>query len=127
MRPEMGDAVAGLAGGVISGPEAEANRPPPPRGAVHSAEIEYAMGNLDRNQVYAWTPEDYRVSEIMQGYFANFVKTGDPNGPGLPTWRPINAEDGAVMYIDVDTRAESDDTRARYEFLDRIYTSEARR
>ncbi len=42
MTPEMGDAVAGLAGGVVTGPEAQAQRLPAPRGAVHSADIEYA-------------------------------------------------------------------------------------
>src|SRR5581483_160977 len=47
MRPEMGDAQPGLAGGVIRGQQANAR--PPARGAVHSAEIEYAMGNLDSN------------------------------------------------------------------------------
>src|SRR3954470_11927964 len=53
-----------------------APRPPPvPRGAVHSAEIEYAMGNLDGSKAYAWTPDDHKVSEVMHGYFANFVKT----------------------------------------------------
>ena len=57
------------------------------RGAVHSAEIEYALGNLATNKVYAWTPDDDKVSEVMQGYFANFVKTGNPNGPGLPPGR----------------------------------------
>jgi para-nitrobenzyl esterase len=125
MRPEMGGAVAGLAGGVVSNPAA-ANRPPPPRGAVHSAEIEYAMGNLDRNRVFAWTPEDYRVSQIMQGYFANFIRTGDPNGAGLPRWPALSGDGGAVMYIDVNTRAEPDRTRARFQLLDTIYSSEAR-
>src|SRR3712207_8269092 len=32
-----------------------------------------------------------RVSETMQGYFANFVRTGDPNGAGLPSWPRGNA------------------------------------
>jgi para-nitrobenzyl esterase len=58
----------------------------PPRGAVHSAEIEYAMGNLAGNTVYAWTAEDRKISEVMHAYFANFVKAGDPNGSGLPRW-----------------------------------------
>ena len=46
------------------------------RGAVHSAEIEYAMDNLSSNNVFAWTEEDYKVSKIIHGYFVNFIKTG---------------------------------------------------
>ena len=42
---------------------------PPAKGRVHSAEIEYAMGNLASNKVYAWTEDDYNVSKIMQEYF----------------------------------------------------------
>lgn len=124
MRPEMGDAAPGLAGGVVTGPAAEANRPPPPRGAVHSAEIEYAMGNLDTNPVYAWTEDDYRVSEVVQGYFANFVKTGDPNGPGLPAWPAAGRgenDPSMVMRLDVESVAEPEQHRARYRFLDQFF------
>jgi para-nitrobenzyl esterase len=117
MRPEMGDAQPGLAGGVVRGPQA--NPPPPARGAVHSAEIEYAMGNLDSNKVYAWTEDDFKVSKVMQEYFANFIKTGNPNGQGLPDW-PTFAK-GQRMIIDVNTRAEADKARPRYEFLDQFY------
>jgi para-nitrobenzyl esterase len=94
------------------------------RGAVHSAEIEYAMGNLDTNKVYQWTPEDHKVSTVMQDYFANFVRTGNPNGAGLPEWHPANAP-GAdpVMRIDVETRAEPDHYRGRYLLLDRLAPS----
>ncbi|HWQ34295.1 MAG TPA: carboxylesterase/lipase family protein [Blastocatellia bacterium] len=116
MRPEMGDAVPGLAGGVVRGQQA-AQRPQS-RGAVHSAEIEYAMGNLDSNKVYAWTPDDYKVSKVMQEYFANFIKTGNPNGKGLPQWPQFSA--GQRMIIDVSTRAEAERVRARYELLDQI-------
>jgi hypothetical protein len=42
---------------------------PRPRGAVHSAEIEYALGNLASNKVYAWSPDDDRVSASMEQYF----------------------------------------------------------
>jgi para-nitrobenzyl esterase len=119
MRPEMGDAQPGLAGGVVRGQQAAANQRPQPRGAVHSAEIEYAMGNLDSNKVYAWTPDDYKVSKVMQEYFANFIKTGDPNGRGLPAWPKFGA--GQRLVIDVNTRAEADKTRPRYQFLDQFY------
>jgi para-nitrobenzyl esterase len=120
MTPEMGNAVAGLAGGVIRGEQAAATpRPPTPKGAVHSADIEYAMGNLSTNKVYAWTPDDQKVSETFLGYFANFVKNGDPNGPGLPEWPAMNGTSGEqVMHIDVTSKAQPAAHRARYELLD---------
>ena len=92
---------------------------PAAHGAAHSAEIEYALGNLDSNNVYAWTPEDHKVSALMQEYFANFIKKADPNGPGLPQWPAVRGVDNVqVMRIDVDSRAEADKTRPRYLFLD---------
>jgi para-nitrobenzyl esterase len=95
---------------------------PPPRGASHSAEIEYAMGNLASNKVYAWTPDDQKVSETMQTYFANFVKTGDPNGTGVPQWPAANHGDAVtVLHIDVNTRAEPEQHRDRYLFLDQLF------
>jgi para-nitrobenzyl esterase len=83
---------------------------------VHSAEIEYALGNLDVNNVYAWTPDDYKVSALMENYFANFIKRADPNGPRLPQWPTVR--EGQVMRLDVESRAEADQTRPRYVFLD---------
>ena len=119
MRPEMGDAQAGLAGGIVRGTgTAPATPRPLPRGAVHSAEIEYAMGNLDGNKVYAWMPEDFQVSKTMQEYFVNFIKTANPNGKGLPNWPKFDANQR--MIIDVKTRAEADNVRKRYEFLDQF-------
>ncbi len=89
---------------------------------MHSAEIEYAMGNLATNKVFRWTPDDYAVSATMQGYFANFIKTGDPNGAGLPRW-PVGLPDGSGqvtrMRIDVVSQAEPE-PRARYRFLDEV-------
>jgi para-nitrobenzyl esterase len=118
MVPAMGNATSGLAGGVVKG-DAAAPPAPPARGAVHSAEIEYALGNLASNKVFAWTPDDYQVSKTMQAYFANFIKTGNPNGATLPAWpvlKPGTA--GQVLRLDVQTRVEPDQTRARYLFLE---------
>ena len=117
MNAAMGDAVPGLAGGVIRG--SQAKPAPQARGAVHSAEIEYALGNLATNKVYAWTPDDYKISNVMQAYFANFVKTGDPNGSGLPPWPAVKG-DGAVqvMRLDVTSQAAPEQHVERYLLLD---------
>lgn len=122
MVPEMGNATAGLAGGVVRNTDASAPKQAPPKGAVHSAEIEYAMGNLSTNKVYAWTPDDYAVSKTMQTYFANFIKTGNPNGTGLPAWNPVKpGQPAPVMRIDVTTQAAPEAYRDRYLFLDQFF------
>ena len=92
----------------------------PSKGAVHSAEIEYAMGNLSTNKVYAWTEDDYKVSHTLQEYFANFIKTGNPNGAGLPDWPAAKNEQAVqVMHINVNSKAEPEKHRERYLLMDR--------
>lgn len=79
------------------------------------------MGNLDLDKRYAWEPADYEVSKTMQGYFVNFVKTGNPNGPGLPTWPAYRPETSFLrMRIDVKSQAEPEAHRDRYLALDSV-------
>jgi len=92
---------------------------PPSKGAVHSSEIEYALGNLPTNRVFDWQPEDWLVSEIFQAYFANFIKTGNPNGLALPDWPAVVPDQPAeVLRVDVNTRAETEQHRDRYLLLE---------
>lgn len=105
-RPEttLTDKEPGLAGGTT---EKKSDGPtfPPNPGAVHSADIEYAMGNLATNHMFKWNENDYQVSEIFQQIYLNFVKTGSPNGLGLPQWDTINGKAVApVMHIDLKTQ-----------------------
>ncbi len=94
-------------------------QPAGPRGASHSAEIQYAMGNLDLDKRYSWEPADYAVSKVMQAYFVNFIKTGNPNAPGLPEWPAYRADSNYQrMRIDAETHAEPEAHRDRYLALD---------
>jgi para-nitrobenzyl esterase len=93
--------------------------PQGPRGAAHSAEIQYALGNLDLDPRYSWEPADYKVSKALQAYFVNFIKTGNPNGPGLEEWPAYRADiNYKLMRIDVESHAEPEPHRDRYLALD---------
>lgn len=123
LRPELVDKslASGLAGGTV---KADGNTPKPKAvGAPHACEIEYAMGNLNLVKEYAWTADDFKVSETMNEYFANFIKTGNPNGGKLPEWQAVKAGDAnpAVMIIDVESRTEKSTIENRYHFLDKAY------
>jgi para-nitrobenzyl esterase len=90
-----------------------------PRGAYHSAEIEFVFGVLSSKHL-PWRPEDLKLSQLMSTYWSNFAKTGDPNGPGLPKWPRYSSEDGyQLMQLNSDPGATKDPYRDRYEFLDR--------
>lgn len=91
-------------------------------GAYHSGEIEYVFGALDSKTGIPWTAEDRALSELMQKYWTNFARNGDPNGEGLPVWPVYRAaEDWPVMYLDAVSKAEKDRLRDRYVFLDSVW------
>ncbi len=87
-------------------------------GAPHAAELEYVFRMLDSKKA-DWQPEDYKVAETMNAYWANFIKTGDPNGPGLAEW-PSFTKTREVMHIDTSSRAQPEQHRDRYEFLETV-------
>ena len=94
----------------------------PDVGAFHSAEIEYVFGALDSKTKVPWRASDRRLSEQMQKYWANFARSGDPNGPGLPQWPVYHAAGGfQVMHLDDKPAARKDDVRNRYLFLSTVW------
>ena len=124
VRPPLRDEtlMSGLAGGTVKKDD-NAPKMPEPVGASHASEIEYCMGNLPLVDDYAWTPDDYKVSETMQNFFANFIKTGNPNREGLPEWPAAEAKDTTppVMIIDVESKTVDAKDDSRYVFLDKAY------
>lgn len=120
MTAEMGNATPGLAGGIIKN-DKNVPKPKPAIGARHACEIEYAMGNLASNKAYTFTADDYKVSATMLNYFANFIKTLNPNGKGLPVWSALKTTDAKVMIIDVKSQQVPEPNRSRYLFQDQFF------
>jgi para-nitrobenzyl esterase len=88
-------------------------------GARHAGEIEYVFGALDSVPNVSWEESDRRLSDALTTYWANFAKTGDPNGGGLPTW-PRYDRGGRLIRLDETIRESDDPYRARYEALDKV-------
>jgi para-nitrobenzyl esterase len=78
----------------------------PNYGAFHSAEFSYALHTL-RNWNRPFEQVDYDLEKNMSDYWVNFVKTGNPNGEGLPEWPIFDPENPLVIELgtEVKTRA----------------------
>lgn len=67
-------------------------------GAFHTAEVPYALNTL-KFLNRPLQPIDYELADLMSSYWANFAKTGNPNGEGLPLWPVYKPNDGIVMLF----------------------------
>ncbi len=68
------------------------------RGAYHGSEIWYVFDSLPDVDL-AWTADDRRIAGMMSSYWANYARTGDPNGPGLPRWPRFDPARREVMEL----------------------------
>jgi para-nitrobenzyl esterase len=74
--------------------------------AFHSSELWFTFASLRPGipPTRPWRAIDYQLADSVSSYWANFIRTGDPNGAGLPAW-PSTADD--YGYIDLDTEIKS--------------------
>lgn len=67
-------------------------------GAFHTGEVPYAYDNL-KFVNRPWEAVDHSLATLMSDYWVNFVKTGDPNGTGLPHWDQYTDADKMIMIL----------------------------
>ena len=94
-------------------------------GAFHTGEVPYAFNNI-AYIVRSWRPwgeTDHRLAEIMSSCWVNFVKSGDPNGPGLPIWPRYGKENRQIMDLGDTPVARTLPDTERLDVLQRLMTA----
>lgn len=93
------------------------------RRAGHGSEIDFVLGNLDPDDPQ-WNDEDRHVAETMSSYWANFISSGDPNGPGLPEWPTYSTGVRTVMELGGRFAPEPVADGARFDFWQRFFATQ---
>jgi para-nitrobenzyl esterase len=90
-------------------------------GASHASEIAYVFDNLRGRNAASVTPRDLEVARMMSTYWANFARTGDPNGNGLPKWPVFDAKKTEVFEFKSDGTAATvfDERKARLDVMEK--------
>ena len=88
----------------------------------HAGEIPYAYGNLWRHPGL-YNEDDYKLSDIMQQYFVNFAKTGDPNGEGLTKWEARTVGNNQLLQLDTEIKMTEDPNEKLYDIIDKYEES----
>jgi para-nitrobenzyl esterase len=85
-------------------------------GAFHSCEIPYVFDTLD---AFPWIVDvdDQKVADMSANYWVNFVKSGNPNGKGLPKWPSYRERNRPTFFINVEPQIVDDPDRPRQELL----------
>lgn len=89
-------------------------------GPTHGAELPYVFGHLD-GRAAKWAPRDRQLAAMIQQYWTNFAKTGDPNGAGLPRWPMFDRDEPMVMKLGQEPHAAPLTDDARLKRIDRVY------
>ncbi|EIM85602.1 alpha/beta-hydrolase [Stereum hirsutum FP-91666 SS1] len=102
-------------------------------GAYHGAELWYTFNNIpyaDFNTTDVWNSTDYAIESVMSDYWANFIRTGNPNGDNttsgtnLTYWPPSTNASKQTMWLgDAWGPGEISDSDDRISFLESWYAT----
>ena len=87
--------------------------------AFHSSELPYVFDNLNQSP-RPWTAEDKEIEKVMSGYWTNFIKTGNPNGKGLPEWPAFSKLPAQTMELGDNMKPQPLTSQEKFEVLKKI-------
>ncbi|MEQ8535180.1 MAG: carboxylesterase family protein, partial [Imperialibacter sp.] len=93
-----------------------------PYGAGHGSEVSFVFNTLNaRWGATEATPEEIELAKMMNGYWANFAKTGNPNGKGLPVWPLYDTKKEEILDIELSGKpiAKPDPRKARLDVIEK--------
>jgi len=101
-----------------------------PYGAGHGSEVSFVFNNLNAR----WgppaeaTPQEKELAKVMSSYWANFAKTGNPNGDGLPKWPLYNNQNQDMLDVELDgkTVSKPDPRKARFDVIEKAFKNRTR-
>ena len=90
-------------------------------GPGHGTDISFVFDNLRVPEGGTADPSDKEVARIMNGYWVNFAKTGNPNGEGLPQWPLFNPKTNQILDVQPDGKAvaKPDPRKARLDVIEK--------
>lgn len=98
-----------------------------PYGAGHGSDISFAFNTLGARwggpggAAPSITPEEKELARVLCAYWANFAKTSNPNGEGLPNWPIFNSQNQNMLDIELDGKvvAKPDPRKARFDVVEK--------
>ena len=101
-----------------------------PYGAGHGSEVSFVFNTLNARWGNQGEPtaEEKELARIMNTYWTNFAKTGNPNGNNLPEWPKYNIQKAEIIdgSLNGEVTSMPDPRNERFDVLEKAFKNRTR-